>query len=118
MMRSWTTLLVFAMLLLVDVGVAKKRKGGKGGKGARAAPSGGGSAGAGPQVHTTVESENPNTQHFTQKHPQQPKFETIREEDIPEGTPIKKIKEGEVRGLAPRFLCSRAGGAQTPAVVS
>ena len=37
---------------------------------------------------------------FTQKHPYQPFHQQVKEEDIPAGTPIKKIREGEVLDLS------------------
>lgn len=74
-MRSSLLTITLLLLLLSDTADAKKRKRKPKGKAEEAQEAG-----------------------FN--HPQAPKFEQIKEEDIPPGTKIKKIREGEVLDLS------------------
>lgn len=93
-MRSFDSrLLLVSLLLLHACGVveSKKSKKAKGKTKVQAVS---------PEEAARQFAEKTESRPFTQKHPQQPKFEQINEEDIPPGTEVKKIKEGEVLNLA------------------
>ena len=76
-MRRRLLLLSLSLLLLLSgVSGAKKKKKSK--------------------SHSKRSAERP----FTQQQTQQPQFTTVKEEDIPPGTPVKRIREGEVLDLS------------------